>query len=57
MNQKQNQGQRIYWWLPRWGVGVGVWDDQMQVGVYRTDKQQGPTIQYRGLYPASCDKL
>ena len=31
--------QRIYWWLPKGRVGVGVWDQQMQVGVYRTDKQ------------------
>ena len=24
--------------------GVGVWDQQMQIIIYRMDKQQGPTI-------------
>ena len=24
--------------------GLGVWDEQMQTIIYRTDKQQGPTV-------------
>ena len=24
--------------------GVGVWVEQMQASIYRTDKQQGPTV-------------
>ena len=36
--------------------GLGVWDQPMQTIIYRMDKQQGPTIQYRELYSISCDK-
>ena len=28
----------------------------MQAIIYRTDKQQGPTVQHRELYSISCDK-
>ena len=32
-------------WEEGWGKGgVGVWDEQMQIIIYRMDKQQGPTI-------------
>ena len=52
--------QRIDWWLPRgWGwegVGLGVWDQQMQTAIYRMVKQQGPTVQHRELYSILCDK-
>ena len=34
----------------------GVWDQQMQTIIYRTDKQQGPTVQHRELYTISYDK-
>ena len=37
-------------------VGLGVWDQQMQTGIYRMDKQQGPTGKRRELYSISCDK-
>ena len=36
--------------------GLGVWDQQMQIIIYRTDEQQGPTVQHRELYSISCDK-
>ena len=28
--------------------GLGVWDQQMQTGIYRMDEQQGPTVQHMG---------
>ena len=37
-------------------VGLGVWDQQMQTGIYRMAKQQGPTIEHRELHSISCDK-
>ena len=52
--------QRIGSWLPRdWGWErevLGVWDQQMQTGVYRMDQQKGPTVEHRELYSESCDK-
>ena len=30
--------------------GLGVWDQQMQTIARRMDKQQSPTVYYRGLY-------
>ena len=30
--------------------GLEVWGQQMQTGLYRMDKQQGPTAQHRELY-------
>ena len=36
--------------------GVGGWDQQMQTIIYKMDKQQGPSVQHRELYPISCDK-
>ena len=29
--------------------GWGIWDQQMQTMIYRTDKQQGPTVQHKEL--------
>lgn len=39
-----------------WGGGLEVWDEQMQTITYRMDKQRGPTVQHRELYPGSYDK-
>ena len=41
-----------------WGGkdGLGVWAQQIQTGIYRMDKQQGPTEQQMELYSVSCDK-
>ena len=40
-----------------WGrVELGVQDQQMQTIIYRMDKQQGPTLQYREQYSIPCDK-
>ena len=36
--------------------GLGVWGQQMQTIIYRMDKQQSPTVQYRELYSIPCDK-
>ena len=27
----------------------------MQTGIHRMNKQQGPTVEHRGLYSISCD--
>ena len=27
-------------------IGLGVWDQQMQTGTYKMDKQHGPTVQH-----------
>ena len=59
--QKQNQGLREETGVCQGGGawergGEGVWHQQMQTGIYRMDKQQGPTVQHRELYPISCDK-
>ena len=51
--------QKTNLWLPKGkgGAGeLGVWDQQMQTITYRMDKQQGPTVEHRELYPISCDK-
>ena len=36
---------------------LGVWDQQIHTITYKTDKQRGPTIQHRELYPVSCNNL
>ena len=60
MKQKQNQGHTEETGGCQGGeggrVGWGVWDQQMQTGIYRMDKQQGPTVEHRELYSISCDK-
>ena len=35
---------------------LGVWDQQIQTTIYKIEKQQGPTVKHRKLYPISCDK-
>ena len=41
-----------------WGRGgLGVWGQKMKTITFRMDKQQGPTVQHRELYPISWDKL
>ena len=36
--------------------GLGLWGWQMQTIIFRMDKQQGPTVQHRELYPIPWDK-
>ena len=36
---------------------LGVWDQQIHTTIYKVDKQQGPTVQYRELYSISYNKL
>ena len=35
---------------------LGVWDQQIQNTMYKTDKQQGATVQYREVYLISYNK-
>ena len=61
MKQKQTQGHREQTGgCQGGGGGRGMewefWDQQMQTGIYRMDKQQGPAVQHRELYSVSCDK-
>ena len=36
---------------------LGVWDQQIQITIYKTDEQQNPTVYHRALYSISCKKL
>ena len=56
--ETDSQTQRTDLWLPRERErdGLGVWGQQMQTITFRIDKQQGPTIQHKELYPVSWDK-
>ena len=61
MKQKQNQGHREQTCGCQGGGGWervvgGFGDQQMQTGIYRIDKQQGPTVQHRELCSISSDK-
>ena len=37
-------------------AGLGVWDSQMQITMYRMDEQQAPTAEHREVYSIFCDK-
>ena len=53
-HRKQTYGyQRVKWGRDK----LGVWDQQIQITIYRTDKQQGPTVQHRELYSIFCNKI
>ena len=58
--ETDSQTQRTHLWLPmRTGwkrAGLGVCGQQRQALIYRRGKQ-GPTVQWRELYSASCAKL
>ena len=42
----------------KWGRDkLGVWNQQIQTNIYKTDKQQGPSVQHRVLYSISCNNL
>ena len=52
MKQKQNHGHREQTGGCQGGGGwerdgLRVWDQQMQTGIYKMDKKQGPTVQHR----------
>ena len=59
--ETDSQTQRADLWLPWWGRGEG-WtgslglDWEMQTITFRMDRQQGPTVQHREVYPVSWDK-
>ena len=59
--QTETDTQRSKLWLPRWRgmreAWMGVRNQQMQTITYRIDKQQGPTVQHRELYPISGNKI
>ena len=47
------------WWLQEWhegGVKKGAHLPKMQTIPFRRDKQWGPTVQHRELYPGSWDR-
>ena len=59
MKQKQTHRHREQTCGCQRGVGrdgLGVQGQQMQTGVYRMDKQQGPNVQHTEFYLISCDK-
>ena len=35
----------------------GAWDEHTDTTIYKTDNQQGPTVQHRELYSIFCDNL
>ena len=39
------------------GDKLGVWDEDIHTTIYKTDKQQGPTVGHRELYSISCNNL
>ena len=41
----------------RGGDKLGVWDQQIQAAIDKTDKQQGPTVQHRELYSVYYNNL
>ena len=51
-NQKQSHGHR----KQTYGYQRGKGDQQIQTTIYKTDEQQGPTLQNRELYSISCNK-
>ena len=58
--ETDSQTQRTDLQLPKVKVWerdkLGVWDQQIQTTIYKTDKQQGSTVQYPELYSISCNK-
>ena len=43
------------WWVGR-RAGLGAWDEQVRASIRRTDKQQGPAVEHRGLSWIPRDK-
>ena len=37
------------------GSKLGVWDWHVHTAVFKTDNQQGPTVQHRDLYSIFCN--
>ena len=36
---------------------LGIWNEQIHITIFKTDKQQGPTVQHRELYSIHCNNL
>ena len=36
---------------------LGVWNEQIHTTIYKTDNQQGPTVQHREPYSMFCKNL
>ena len=49
ISKMDSQIQRTDLWLQRGREVSGVWDQQIRIIIYRMDKRQGPTVQYRKL--------
>ena len=61
IKQKPTHRHRKQTYVSQRGKGgrdkLGVWDEQKHTTVYKIDKQQGPTVEHRELYSASCNYL
>ena len=57
--ETDSQAQKTNLWLPKekGRDKLGVWDEQIQTTIYKTDKQQGLAVQHRELYSISCNNL
>ena len=40
-----------------WGDKSGAWDKQRHITICKTDNQQRPTVEHRGLSSIFCDNL
>ena len=55
ITEADSQTQKTDLPLPRLGRdGEGVWDQQIQTVIYKTDKQQGLIVEHRKLYSILC---
>ena len=55
--EMDSQTQKKTYGSPREKAGEGVWDQQIHTTIYKTDKQQGPTVWHRELYSVSFNNL
>ena len=57
--ETESQTQKTNLWLPKGTVGMGGQEFRINIHttIYKIDKQQGPTEQYRELYSVSYNKL
>ena len=59
--EADSQTQKTNLWLPKGKGGrrnkLGIWEQHIYTTTYKTDKQQGPTVQHRELYSIFCNKL
>ena len=44
-------------WLPGGKDGQGIWDGHVHTAIFKTDNQQGSTVQHRELCSMVCGSL